>query len=146
MKQQYLIFLFLLGISHNIFAQIDTTLFKRKPILDSTKMNIDAVYSRPFLQVGRTPLGIGGYAEMNTNYTITDGVGEGFSFQMRRMTLFLGGSLHRKIKFMSEIEFEDGSKIQFLDEDDSIKSLYVIEEEYFELSIDIGKVVYMFQP
>jgi hypothetical protein len=110
MTKQYLIFLFLLGISHNIFAQIDTTLFKRKPILDSTKMNIDAVYSRPFLQVGRTPLGIGGYAEMNTNYNITDGVGEGFSFQMRRMTLFFGGSLHRKIKFMSEIEFEDGTK------------------------------------
>lgn len=109
MKKQYLIFLFL-GISHNIFAQIDTTLFKRKPILDSTKMNIDAVYSRPFLQVGRTSLGIGGYAEMNTNYGISDGVGEGFSFQMRRMTLFFGGSLHRKIKFMSEIEFEDGTK------------------------------------
>jgi hypothetical protein len=46
----------------------------------------------------------------------------------------------------SEIEFDDGSKIQFLDEDDSIKSLYVIEEEYFELSIDVGKVVEMFQP
>lgn len=46
----------------------------------------------------------------------------------------------------SEIEFEDGSKIQFLDEDDSIKSLYVIEEEYFELSIVIGKIVDMFQP
>eukprot|EP01136_Pigoraptor_vietnamica_P031500 Opistho-1_new@92147 len=29
---------------------------------------------------------------------------------MRRMTLFLGGSLHQKIKFMSEIEFEDGTK------------------------------------
>lgn len=110
MKKHFVILLFLLGLFQNIFAQIDTTLFKRKPVYDSTKMNIDAVYSRPFLQVGRTPLGVGGYAEMNTNYAITDGVGEGLSFQMRRMTLFLGGSLHQKIKFMSELEFEDGTK------------------------------------
>jgi hypothetical protein len=46
----------------------------------------------------------------------------------------------------SEIEFEDGSKIQFLDEDDSIKSLYVIEEKHFELSKDIKKVIEMFEP
>ncbi len=110
MKKHYLLLIFILGLSQNIFAQIDTTLFRRKPISDSAKMNIDAVYSRPFLQVGRTPLGVGGYAELNTNYGITDGVGEGFSFQMRRMTLFLGGSLHQKIKFMSELEFEDGTK------------------------------------
>ena len=62
--------IFLLGLFQNIFAQIDTTLYRRKPILDSTKMNIDAVYNRPFLQVGRTPLGVGGYAEMNTNYAL----------------------------------------------------------------------------
>lgn len=110
MKKYYLPLIFILGLSQNIFAQIDTTLFRRKPISDSAKMNIDAVYSRPFLQVGRTPLGVGGYAELNTNYSITDGIGEGFSFQMRRMTLFLGGSLHHKIKFMSELEFEDGTK------------------------------------
>lgn len=109
MKKHQLLFIFL-SLSQFTYAQIDTTLFRRKPLLDSTKMNMDAVYSRPFLQVGRTPLGVGGYAELNTNYAIEDGVSEGFSFQMRRMTLFLGGSLHRKIKFMSEIEFEDGTK------------------------------------
>lgn len=110
MKLKLLLLILLLVLSQNNFAQIDTTLFKRKSISDSTKMNLDAVYNRPFLQVGRTPLGVGGYAEFNTNYGVTDGVGEGFSFQMRRMTLFLGGSLHQKIKFMSEIEFEDGTK------------------------------------
>lgn len=110
--KKYLLLFVLLGLCQLVSAQIDSTLFKRKPILDSTKngMNMDAVYNRPFLQIGRTPLGIGGYAEMNTNYAVTNGKGEGFSFQMRRMTLFLGGSLHRKIKFMSEIEFEDGTK------------------------------------
>ncbi|MDP1813266.1 MAG: porin [Leadbetterella sp.] len=110
MLKQYALFILLSVISQSTFAQIDSTLFKRKPKADSSKMNIDAVYNRPFLQVGRTPLGIGGYAELNTNYGVTDGVSEGMSFQMRRMTLFLGGSLHPKIKFMSEIEFEDGTK------------------------------------
>lgn len=111
MKKYYL-FLLTFGLIQISYAQIDSTLFRRLPKSDSAKitMNMDAVYNRPFLQVGRTPLGVGGYAEMNTNYAATDGISEGLSFQMRRMTLFLGGSLHRKIKFMSEIEFEDGTK------------------------------------
>ena len=111
MKKYYL-FLLTFGLIQISHAQIDSTLFRRLPKSDSAKitMNMDAVYNRPFLQVGRTPLGVGGYAEMNTNYAATDGISEGLSFQMRRMTLFLGGSLHRKIKFMSEIEFEDGTK------------------------------------
>ena len=112
MKKIYFSLFFLLGTLQGVWAQIDSTLFKRSPKSDSAKvsMNMDAVYNRPFLQVGRTPLGVGGYAELNTNYAATDGVSEGLSFQMRRMTLFFGGSLHRKIKFMSELEFEDGTK------------------------------------
>jgi len=55
-------------------------------------------------------------------------------------------TIYNNKRNVSEIEFGDGSKIQFLDEDDSIKSLYVIEEEFFELLRDIGKVVDMFQP
>jgi hypothetical protein len=81
MKLKLLLLILLLVLSQNNFAQIDTTLFKRKSISDSTKMNLDAVYNRPFLQVGRTPLGVGGYAEFNTNYGVTDGVGEGFLFK-----------------------------------------------------------------
>ncbi|PWK17089.1 phosphate-selective porin O/P [Arcicella aurantiaca] len=110
--KKYQLLSVLLVFCQFVYAQTDTTIFRRKVVLDSAQngMNMDAVYNRPFLQIGRTPLGIGGYAEMNTNYAVTDGKGEGFSFQMRRMTLFLGGSLHRKIKFMSEIEFEDGTK------------------------------------
>ncbi len=112
MKKLYLSIFLMLGTIQGVWAQIDSTLFKRSPKPDSAKvsMNMDAVYNRPFLQVGRTPLGVGGYAELNTNYAATDGVSEGLSFQMRRMTLFFGGSLHRKIKFMSELEFEDGTK------------------------------------
>ncbi|MCP1385829.1 porin [Runella salmonicolor] len=112
MKKIYFFLLIIFGVMSQAVAQIDSTLFKRSPKPDSAKvsMNMDAVYNRPFLQVGRTPLGVGGYAELNTNYAATDGISEGLSFQMRRMTLFFGGSLHRKIKFMSELEFEDGTK------------------------------------
>lgn len=68
------------------------------------------MYNRPFLQYGKIPVAIGGYAEVNTNYSVTDGVTDGFSFQMQRMTLFVSSTIHRKIKFLTEIEFEDGTK------------------------------------
>lgn len=71
---------------------------------------MDAVYNRPFMQYGKIPVAIGGYMEANTHYEVTDGVSEGFSFQMRRMTLFVSSSIHNRIKFLSEIEFEDGTK------------------------------------
>ena len=72
--------------------------------------NMDATYNRPFLQVGKMPVAIGGYAEMKTEFIQTDGVHEGLSFQMQRMTLFVSSSIHSKIKFLSEIEFEEGTK------------------------------------
>ncbi len=92
-------------------AQNDTLMFKRTTI-DSSKLllNMDAVYTRPFLQYGKLPVALGGYLEANTNYSATDGVTDGFSFQMQRMTLFVSSSIHQKIKFLSEIEFEDGTK------------------------------------
>lgn len=98
-------------IQVSLTAQNDSTKIHHV-LQDSSKLllNLDAVYNRPFLQYGKIPVAIGGYAEANTNYAVTDGVTEGFSFQMRRMTLFLSSSIHRKIKFLTEIEFEDGTK------------------------------------
>jgi hypothetical protein len=92
-------------------AQNDSTKIKRVPT-DTTKpqLNMDAVYNRPFLQYGKTPVALGGYMEANTHYAVTDGITEGFSFQMRRMTLFVASTISKKIKFLSEIEFEDGTK------------------------------------
>lgn len=92
-------------------GQNDSTKIHHVPA-DSSKLllNLDAVYNRPFLQYGKIPVAIGGYMEANTNYAVTDGVTEGLSFQMRRMTLFLSSSINRKIKFLTEIEFEDGTK------------------------------------
>ena len=92
-------------------AQVDSTLFKRIPV-DSLKMklNMDAVYTRPFLSVGKTPVAIGGYVESNWKYGVTDGVSEGHQFEARRLTLFLASSIGKRLKFLSEIEFEEGGK------------------------------------
>ena len=101
----------LIFISTLAFAQKDTTILKRiEPDTAKLAMNMDAVYNRPFLQVGKTPVAVGGYLEANSQYQVVNGVTDGLSFQMRRMTLFLASSISRKIKFLSEIEFEDGTK------------------------------------
>jgi hypothetical protein len=74
------------------------------------KLNMDAVYNRPFLVIDKLPVAIGGYIEANTQYAQTDGVSDGFSFQFRRMTLFFSSTIAKKIKFLAELEFEDGTK------------------------------------
>ena len=71
---------------------------------------MDAIYNRPFLSVSKLPVAVGGYVEGNWQHLGTNGVSEGHQFQMRRLTLFLGSSIYKKIKFLSEIEFEDGTK------------------------------------
>lgn len=96
-----------LGLS----AQIDPSLLRRLP-KDSTGMelNMDAVYNRPFLQLGKLPVALGGYAEANYQYMGEDGITEGHQFQMRRLTLFVSSAISKRVKFLSEIEFEDGTK------------------------------------
>ncbi len=93
------------------FAQVDSTLFKRQQT-DTTKqqLNMDAVYNRPFLSYGKLPVSVGGYTEANWQHIGTDGISEGHQFQMRRMTLFVASTISKKIKFLSEIEFEEGGK------------------------------------
>ena len=92
-------------------AQIDPELL-RKPGSrnDSLNLNMDAVYSRPFTQVGRLPVALGGYVEANYQYASTNGISEGHQFQFRRLTLFVSSTISKRIKFLSEIEFEDGTK------------------------------------
>ena len=93
-------------------AQTDTAKFIKQvpPDTSTHKLNMDAVYNRPFITVGKLPIAIGGYLEANTQYAQTDGVSDGFSFQMRRMTIFFSSTIAKKIKFLSELEFEDGTK------------------------------------
>jgi hypothetical protein len=92
-------------------GQIDPALLRRTQ-RDSSKMllNMDAVYNRPFLAIGKTPVALGGYVEANWQHLGTEGVTEGHQFQMRRLTLFIASSIYKRIKFLSEIEFEDGTK------------------------------------
>lgn len=93
-------------------AQIDSTLLKRTPIDTSgtQTMNMDAVYNRPFLQIGNLPASIGGYVEADYQYMGEDGITDGHSFRIPRFTLFVASSIHRKIKFLSEIELEEGGR------------------------------------
>jgi len=107
MKQ--IITLLFLCIATPLLAQIDPVLLKRIP-QDTVKkvMNMDAVYNRPFLGLGKLPVSIGGYAEVNWQHLGTDGVSEGHQFQFRRMTLFVSSTISKRIKFLSEIEFEEG--------------------------------------
>ncbi|PVH26507.1 hypothetical protein [Sphingobacterium corticibacter] len=93
-------------------AQIDSSLFKRVENKDSLKntMNMDAVYNRPMLFAGRLPVSIGGYMEANWQHIGVDGVSEGHQFQFRRFTIFMASTISKRIKFMSELEFEDGTR------------------------------------
>lgn len=92
-------------------GQIDPVLLKRSS-KDSVKpfMNMDAVYNRPFAAVGKLPVSLGGYMEANWQHIGTNGVSEGHQFQFRRMTLFVSSTIGKRLKFLSEIEFEDGAK------------------------------------
>ncbi len=94
-----------------VCGQIDSTLLRRtQKDTSSLQLNMDAIYNRPFLSVGKVPVALGGYVEANWQHLGTDGVTEGHQFQMRRLTLFIASGISRRIKFLSEIEFEDGTK------------------------------------
>ena len=101
----------ILLIAQSLSAQIDPSLLKRVP-KDTLKqvLNMDAIYSRPVLNINKTPIAIGGYLETNWQKLTTDGVSEGHQFQARRLSLFLSSSISKRIKFLTEIEFEDGGK------------------------------------
>jgi hypothetical protein len=105
---KFAIILFLFGI--NLHAQTDSIVGKKNHDSIQPRMNMDAIYNRPFLTSKKLPVAIGGYIEANTQYRSSDGVSDGLSFQMRRMTLFVSSTMGKKIKFFSELEFEEGTK------------------------------------
>jgi hypothetical protein len=111
MKKLLLSIIVVVLMNCEVPAQIDPSLLRRVP-KDSTGviMNMDAIYNRPFLQVGKLPVALGGYMEANYQYLAEDGVSEGHQFQMRRLTLFVSSTISKRIKFLTEIEFEDGAK------------------------------------
>ncbi|MBL7712639.1 MAG: hypothetical protein JNL13_09255 [Chitinophagaceae bacterium] len=108
---KYLLSALLLLAATPASAQIDSSLLRRSAVqAPQQAMNMDAVYNRPFLSYGKLPVSLGGYAEANWQHLGTDGVTEGNQFQMRRLTLFVASTISKRVKFLSEIEFEDGTK------------------------------------
>lgn len=102
--------LFVLIWSFSLQAQIDQSLLTRSEVDTSKKslLNMDATYNRPFLKLDKSPLTIGGYLEADYQYIGEDGVTDGSTFRFPRMTLFFASSLHQKIKFLAELELEEG--------------------------------------
>ena len=92
-------------------AQIDPELLRTAGTdTGNLKLNMDAVYARPFIQAGKLPVSLGGYAEGNYQYVGENGISEGHQFQFRRITLFVSSTIYKRLKFLTEIEFEDGAK------------------------------------
>ncbi|WP_035479480.1 porin [Gelidibacter mesophilus] len=108
LKTSFFIAAFLL-INYGLSAQ--DLKFKRT-VSDTTShmLSMDANYNRPSFQIGNTGVAIGGYFEANSIYAVEDGITDGLSFQSPRMSLLLSGSISKRIKFLSEIEFEEGGK------------------------------------
>lgn len=78
-------------------AQVDSTLAQ------------EGIYDRPFIgSVSNTA--IGGYIEGNTNYFVEDGITDGFSMELRRFNIFMYSSISRRVRFLSELEFEHGTE------------------------------------
>ena len=111
MNKKYFLIILICCSAESAFSQIDPSLLKRIPKDTSgNKLNMDALYNRPFLQLGKLPVALGGYVEANYQYLQENGITEGHQFQMRRLSLFVSSSISNRIKFLSEIEFEDGAK------------------------------------
>lgn len=107
-----LVFLTFIGIHFSI-AQTDSIRLEQPKDSSVIQTQQGAIYNRPFINLantGKLSLALGGYIEGNTNYFVTDGVSEGFSMQLRRTTIFIYSTVARRIKFLSELEFEDGTK------------------------------------
>ncbi len=93
-------------------AQIDPSLLRNRAAPDTTqgRLNMDAVYNRPFLTFDKLPVSIGGYMEAKVEQLGTDGISDGTSFSFQRMTLFVASTIKQRLRFLSEIELEEGGR------------------------------------
>jgi len=92
-----------------VFSQNKTQTQSKKLNSLNSNPKKEAIYQRPFIGKGENSgLAVGGYFEGNTNYFSEDGVSEGFSMEARRFNIFLFSSIHPRIRFLSELEFEHG--------------------------------------
>ena len=106
---------FKIGLYLLIFFYMETALAQEEKSgieqsVQESQLNMDAVFSRPSLSFEKVPVALGGYLEANTMHRIEEGITDGLSFQARRLTIFMAASISERIKFLTEIEFEDGGK------------------------------------
>lgn len=74
------------------------------------RLNMDAVYARPLNTIGSSAIALGGYAEAHAAYMGEEGVNEGLSFAMPRLTLFVSADVNDRLRFLTEVEFEEGGR------------------------------------
>lgn len=132
MKKRILVLLINTLLALQVHSQIDSTLLKRQE-KDTSKVNLnmDAVYNRPFLKMNKIPVSLGGYVEMNYQHLSTDGISDGHEFQFRRFSLFMASSISKRVKFLSEIEFEN-------DKDEQLEGKPMeISIEYAALDVEL---------
>lgn len=77
---------------------------------DTVQMNTDAIYARPFIQRSTGTLAVGGYVEANVQRASSMGSSDGVHFQARRFTMFMAGTPSPKVRFLAELEFENGTE------------------------------------
>lgn len=125
-----------LGITISGAAQVDSSLFKRvQPDTSKPALSMDAIYNRPFLNINKTPVSIGGYVETNYQHISEGGVSDGHEFQFRRLSIFLSSSISKKIKFLSEIEFEN-------DKDEELEGKPMeIDIEYAAIDVEFNPLL-----
>ena len=92
----------------NANAQIDSSLLTTKAHdTMHPQLTMDAIYSRPFIGMGKSALSIGGYMEANWQHAGTPSISAGNQFQFRRLSIFMASSITSRIKFLAEIEYEN---------------------------------------
>ncbi|HBZ39888.1 MAG TPA: hypothetical protein DEO59_15960, partial [Balneola sp.] len=108
--KKLIITLFIGLLSQQLIAQVDQSLLKddRSDSLENA-MNMDALSNRGYA-TSSSPVSIGGYLEADYKYIGEDGLTDGHTFRIPRVTLFITSSISSRIKFMSEFEFEEGGE------------------------------------
>lgn len=76
----------------------------------SNKLNMDAVYDRPFITDDDANTAIGGYFTVDYSRDVFDGISEGHNFSIPRLSIFLNSNLSSYINFLAELELESGGK------------------------------------
>lgn len=129
--------IYLVMCSNLLLAQIDSSILVQPLPPDSLtiNLNMDAIYNRQFLNKANNAVSIGGYLECNWQHLGEDGNSLGHQFQFRRMSIFMASSITRKIKFLTEIEYENNPEENL--EGHGLE----VEIEFAALDIEFGSML-----